>query len=40
VRGNARGAVFLDDDDRLAFLDLLARVVDRFGCDVWGQVLH
>jgi REP element-mobilizing transposase RayT len=35
VRGNARGAVFLDDDDRLAFLDLLARVVDRFG---W--VLH
>jgi REP element-mobilizing transposase RayT/AraC-like DNA-binding protein len=35
VRGNARGPIFLDDDDRLGFLDLLARVVDRFG---W--VLH
>jgi REP element-mobilizing transposase RayT len=30
-RGNARGTVFRDDLDRVAFLELLALVVDRFG---------
>jgi len=32
ARGNTRDFVFLDDADRIAFLDVLARVVERFGC--------
>jgi putative transposase len=31
ARGNARGRLFLDDDDRVRFLLTLSRVVDRFG---------
>ena len=31
ARGNARQAIFLDDDDRTAFLDLYGAVADRFG---------
>ena len=30
ARGNARQAIFLDDQDRRRFLDVLARVVSRF----------
>mgnify|MGYP005848743981 CR=1 FL=1 len=30
-RGNARSAIYLSDDDRGMFLDVLAHVVDRFG---------
>src|SRR3972149_1510166 len=31
ARGNERRSIFRDDADRLAFLDVLARVLDRFG---------
>ena len=31
ARGNAGQAIFLDDDDRLRFLDVLSDVVARFG---------
>jgi putative transposase len=31
ARGNAREPIFLDDYDRLAFLEILARVIARFG---------
>ena len=31
ARGNRRQRVFLDDDDRLAYLDLLGRAVGRLG---------
>ncbi len=36
-RGNARAAIFLTDDDRRVFLDVLAQVIDRFGwlCHAW-----
>ena len=30
-RGNARGDIYLSDDDREMFLDVLSHVVDRFG---------
>ncbi|MDQ6950078.1 MAG: transposase [Mariprofundales bacterium] len=30
-RGNARGDIYLSDDDRQMFVDVLAHVVDRFG---------
>ena len=30
-RGNARESIFLDDGDRVRFLEILADVVDRFG---------
>lgn len=30
ARGNARAALFLDDDDRLSFIDNLGRVAGRF----------
>lgn len=30
-RGNARESIFFDDDDRVAFLDILAQVVERYG---------
>jgi putative transposase len=29
-RGNARAAIYLDDDDKQRFLDLLANCVDKF----------
>jgi putative transposase len=35
-RGHNREAVFIDDEDRRAFLDLVARYRDRFGF----QLLH
>ena len=31
ARGNAQQSIFLDDDDRMRFLDVLTDVVDRFG---------
>ena len=31
ARGNARGAIFLDDEDRREFMALLGSVIDRFG---------
>ena len=31
ARGNARGAIFLDDEDRQGFLSVLGSVIDRFG---------
>ncbi|MCL0050423.1 transposase [Dehalococcoidia bacterium] len=31
ARGNAKQSIFLDDDDRIRFLDVLSDVVDRFG---------
>ena len=31
ARGNAQEAIFLDDDDKLSFLAVLAEVVSRFG---------
>ena len=31
ARGNAREAIFLDDEDKLSFLAVLAEVVSRFG---------
>jgi REP-associated tyrosine transposase len=39
ARGNARGFVFLDDQDRRVFLELLARVVERFGWVVYAYCL-
>jgi REP element-mobilizing transposase RayT len=30
ARGNAREAIYLDDEDRRAFLDVLALVTERF----------
>ncbi len=39
ARGNAGRAIFLDDDDRLRFLDTLAEVVDRFGWICHGYCL-
>ncbi len=36
-RGNAREDIFVDDDDRRVFLDVLAAVCERFGwrCHAW-----
>jgi len=36
-RGNARADIYLSDDDREMFLEVLAHVVDRFGwvCHAW-----
>lgn len=39
ARGNARAAIFLDDDDRWAFIDNLGRVAGRFQWRVWGWCL-
>ena len=36
ARGNAREFVFLDEQDRRVFLELLARVVERFGLVVYA----
>jgi putative transposase len=38
-RGNARRAIFLDDDDRQSFLERLDKVVDRFGWVCHGYCL-
>jgi putative transposase len=38
-RGNARGAVFLDDADRIAYLDWLAEVVRDFRLELLAYVL-
>lgn len=36
ARGNARADIFLDDQDRHAFVDNLARVCKRFDWRVWA----
>lgn len=36
ARGNARADIFLDDDDRAAFLDNLGRVCQGFDWRVWA----
>lgn len=36
ARGNARGDIFLDDDDRVAFTENLGRVCQRFDWRVWA----
>jgi putative transposase len=38
-RGNARGLVFVDDQDRRTFVELLARAVDRFGLVIYAYCL-
>jgi putative transposase len=39
ARGNAREFVFVDDQDRRAFLDLVGRIVERFGFVVYAYCL-
>jgi REP element-mobilizing transposase RayT len=39
ARGNARESVFIDDLDRRLFLEVLRRVVDRFGWVVYAYCL-
>jgi REP element-mobilizing transposase RayT len=39
ARGNAREAIFLDDDDRVAFVANLGRVAERFEWRVWAWCL-
>jgi REP-associated tyrosine transposase len=39
ARGNAREVVFVDDQDRRVFLELLGRVVERFGWIVFAYCL-
>ena len=39
ARGNERRVIFRDDEDRLAFLDLLAACTERFGVVVVAYVL-
>jgi hypothetical protein len=39
ARGVARAPIVLDDDDRVGFLEQLARVVDRFGLVVHAYCL-
>lgn len=38
-RGNERRALFRDDADRRHFVDLLGRMAERFGLEVWAYVL-
>lgn len=38
-RGNNKGDIFVDDDDRLLFLDCLAATVLRFGWRLYAWVL-
>jgi len=38
-RGNGRQDIFLDDDDRFAFLDLLQSLADRYEIEVYAYVL-
>jgi len=39
ARGNGRGDVFVDDDDRAAFLYEFARICERFDWVVWSYCL-
>jgi REP element-mobilizing transposase RayT len=39
ARGNARADIFLDDEDRRAFVNNLGRVCERFGWRVWAWCL-
>ncbi len=39
ARGNAREAIFVDDDDRQAFRDGLAHVCERFDWALWAYCL-
>lgn len=39
ARGNDRAPIFLDDDDRQAFLDNLGRVTERFEWRIWAWCL-
>ena len=39
LRGNARGEIFLDDNDREMFLDVLGSVVERFGWRIHAYCL-
>ncbi|MDE2155707.1 MAG: transposase [Xanthomonadaceae bacterium] len=39
ARGNAREPIFLDDDDRAAFVDNLGRVAHRFEWRLWPWCL-
>jgi hypothetical protein len=39
ARGNARAAIFIDDEDRKEFLRLLADGVDRFGHSIHAYCL-
>ena len=39
ARGNAREFVFVDDPDRRVFLELLGKVVERFGWIVYAYCL-
>lgn len=39
ARGNAREPIFLDDDDRQAFLDGVARACERFDWVLWAYCL-
>lgn len=39
ARGNAREAIFLDDEDREAFLSNLGRVAERFDWRLWAWCL-
>ena len=37
LRGNAKQAIFIDDEDRGGFLDLLSIVVERFNW-LWHEI--
>ena len=39
ARGNAREAIYFDDEDRQAFLDSLVRACDRFDWALWAYCL-
>jgi putative transposase len=39
ARGDARAAIFLDEEDRQAFCTGLARVCERFGWLLWAYCL-
>jgi REP element-mobilizing transposase RayT len=39
ARGNARAAIFLNDEDRQAFCQGLSRACDRFGWRLWSYCL-
>jgi REP element-mobilizing transposase RayT len=39
ARGNARQAIFKDDEDRAAFIDNLGRVCERYSWRIWAWCL-
>jgi REP element-mobilizing transposase RayT len=39
ARGNARQAIFRDDDDRAAFIDNLGRACERYSWRIWAWCL-